>query len=99
MWLRDHCYGCPVANRVYSYSCHRFATYIYVPDASSGWSKRHKCCLHYGKNKHLIYIYIFIAIALDETIILVAVHFQMQNIYQSYDLYRALEWSNVNVSQ
>ena len=32
------------------------------------------------------YIYIFIAIALDETSILVALHFSMQNIYQSYDL-------------
>ena len=45
------------------------------------------------------YIYIFIAIALDETIILVAVNFSMQSIYQSRDLYRALEWNNVNVSQ
>ena len=30
----------------------------------------------------LQYIYIFIAIALDETSILVAVHFSMKNIYQ-----------------
>ena len=44
-------------------------------------------------------IYIFIVIATDETIILVAFHFSMQNIYQSRDLYRALGWSNVNMSQ
>ena len=44
-------------------------------------------------------IYIFIAIALDETIILVAVYFSMQNIYQSGDLVRAVGRSNVDVSQ
>ena len=44
-------------------------------------------------------IYIFIAIALDETSILVAVHFLMQNIHQSCDLGRALGRSNVHVSQ
>ena len=46
-----------------------------------------------------IYIYIFIAIALNETSILVAVHFSMQNIYQSCDLGHAVGRSNVNVSQ
>ena len=44
-------------------------------------------------------IYIFIAIALDETSILVALHFSMQNIYQSWDLGHAMGRSNVNVSQ
>ena len=42
-------------------------------------------------------IYIFIAIALDETGFIVAVHFLKKNIYQSYDPYRALGRSNVNV--
>ena len=44
-------------------------------------------------------IYIFIVIALDETSILVAVQFSMQNIYQSCDLGRALWRSNVDVHQ
>ena len=44
-------------------------------------------------------IYIFIPIALDETRILVVLHFSMQNIYQSCDLGHAVGWSNVNVSQ
>ena len=44
-------------------------------------------------------IYIFIAIALNETSILVAVHFSMQNIYQSCDLGHAVGRSNVSVSQ
>ena len=44
-------------------------------------------------------IYIFIAIALDETSIFVAVYFSMQNIYRSCDLGRALGHSNVDVSQ
>ena len=44
-------------------------------------------------------IYIFIAIALDETSILVAVRFSMKNIYQSCDLGRAMGRSNVNVTQ
>ena len=44
-------------------------------------------------------IYIFIAIALDETSILVAVHFSMKNIYQSCDLGRAIGQSKVYVSQ
>ena len=44
-------------------------------------------------------IYIFIAIVLDETSILVAVYFSMQNIYQSCDLGRGLGRSNVDVSQ
>ena len=46
-----------------------------------------------------INIYIFIAIALDETSILVAVYFLMQNIYQSCDLGRTLERSNIDVNQ
>ena len=45
------------------------------------------------------YIHIFIAIALDETSILVALHFSMQNIYQSCDLGHAVGRSNINVSQ
>ena len=44
-------------------------------------------------------IYIFIAIALDETGILVAVYFSMKNINQSCDLRRAIGRSYVNVSQ
>ena len=44
-------------------------------------------------------IYIFIAIALNKTSILVALHFSMQNIYQSCGLVHAMGWSNVNVSQ
>ena len=44
-------------------------------------------------------IYSLIAIALDETSILVAVYFSMQNIYQSCDLVRAVRRSNVHVRQ
>ena len=44
-------------------------------------------------------IYIFIAIALDETSILAAVYFSMQNIYQSCDLVRTVSRSNVDISQ
>ena len=47
----------------------------------------------------VLYIYIFIAIACDETSILVAVHFSMKNIYQSCDLGLAVERNNVDVSQ
>ena len=47
----------------------------------------------------MLIFYIFIAIASDETAILVAVHFLMQNIYQSCDLGRAIGQSNVDVSQ
>ena len=42
---------------------------------------------------------VFIAITLDETSILVAVHFLMKNIYQSCDRGRAVRWSNVGVRQ
>ena len=42
---------------------------------------------------------IFIAIAWDETTILVAVHFSMKNIYQLCDRGRTVMWSNVGVSQ
>ena len=42
---------------------------------------------------------VFIAIAWDETSILVAVHFSMKNIYQLCDRGRAVMWSNVVVSQ
>ena len=48
---------------------------------------------------YFINTYIFIAIAFDETSILVAVHFSMQNIYQSCDLDRALGRSNVHARQ
>ena len=44
-------------------------------------------------------IYIFIAIAIDETGILAAVYFAMQNIYQSCDLIREVRRSNVDASQ
>ena len=46
-----------------------------------------------------INIYIFIAVALDETDILVAVHFSMKNIDQSWDLGCAFRRSNVGVTQ
>ena len=53
-----------------------------------------------SKTSHsLLNIYIFIAIALDETSILVALHFSVLNIYQSYDLGHAVRRGNVNVSQ
>ena len=48
---------------------------------------------------HILYIYIFITIPLDETSILVAVYFSMKNIYQSCDRDRAVGRSNVDVSQ
>ena len=44
-------------------------------------------------------ICIFIAITLDETSILIAVYFSIQNIYQSCDLGRILRQSNVDVCQ
>ena len=44
-------------------------------------------------------IYIFIAIALHETSILVVLYFSMQNIYQSCDLGHAVGRSNLNISQ
>ena len=44
-------------------------------------------------------IYIFCALALNEIVILDAPQFPMQNIYQSYDLGRAIGRSNVNISQ
>ena len=46
--------------------------------------------LNSGSQALNAYIYIFIVIALDETSILVAVQFSMQNIYESCDLGRAL---------
>ena len=42
---------------------------------------------------------IFIAIAWNETSILVAVHFSMKNIYQLCDRGRNVMWTNVGVSQ
>ena len=45
------------------------------------------------------YIYILIALALDESIILDVPQFPMQNIYQSCDLGRAIGRRNVNASQ
>ena len=50
-------------------------------------------------NNLYVYIYIFIVNALDETSILVAVQFSMQNIYKSYDLGPALWRKNVDVHQ
>ena len=44
-------------------------------------------------------IYIFIAVALDGTSILVVLHFSMQNIYQSCVLRHAVVRSNVNISK
>ena len=44
-------------------------------------------------------IYILIALALDESIILDVLQFPVKNIYQSCDLGRAIGWSNVNASQ
>ena len=42
---------------------------------------------------------VFIAIAWDETVTLVTVHFSMKNIYQLCDQGRAVMWSNVGISQ
>ena len=47
----------------------------------------------------IINIYILIALALDESIILNVPQFPMQNIYQSCDLGRAIGQRNVNDSQ
>ena len=47
----------------------------------------------------ILYIYIFIAIALDKPSNLAAVYFSMQSIYQSCDLGRVLGRSNVDVTQ
>ena len=44
-------------------------------------------------------IYIFIAFALDESVIFDVLQFQMKNIYKSCDLGCPTEWSNVNASQ
>ena len=54
-----------------------------------------------SRNLIIVNIYIFIAIALDETSIFVELHFSMQNIYQLLvcDLGHAVGRSNVNVSQ
>ena len=46
----------------------------------------------------IYYIYIFIAIALHETSILVAIHFSMKNINQSCDLGCAMGQTNIDVS-
>ena len=51
-------------------------------------------------NKQRIFnIYIFIAFALDESVILNVLQFTMQNIYWSCDLGRAIGRGNVNASQ
>ena len=50
-------------------------------------------------NFNLSNIYIFIAFALVESVILNVLQFPMQNIYQSCDLGRTIRRSNVNVSQ
>ena len=47
----------------------------------------------------IINIYILIALALDESIILDVPQFPMQNIYQSCDLGRAIGRRNVKASQ
>ena len=47
----------------------------------------------------LPYIYILIALALDESIVLDVLQFPMQNIYQSCDLDRAIGRRNVNAIQ
>ena len=67
--------------------------------------QKYSTCIAFLKNctqdqKHIFvpYIYIFIAVALDENSILVAVHFS-KNIYRLCDLVRAVRRSNVNVSQ
>ena len=52
-----------------------------------------KCILY------ILYIYILIALALDESVILDVPQFPMQNIYQSCDLGRAIGLRNVNASQ
>ena len=44
-------------------------------------------------------IYIFIAFALYESVILNVLQFPMQNIYQSCDIGRVIGGSNVNTSQ
>ena len=50
-------------------------------------------------NDLLFNVYIFIAFALDESIILDVPQFPMKNIYQSCDLGRAIGRSNVNAIQ
>ena len=58
--------------------------------------------VNYGNNGKILslpYIYILIALALDESIILDVPQFPMQNIYLPCDLGRALGRSNVNASQ
>ena len=47
----------------------------------------------------MIFFYIFIDIALDETSKFVVVHFSMKNIFQSCDLGRAMGRSKADVSQ
>ena len=55
--------------------------------------------LYERKCVSIIDIYIFIALALDESIILDVLQFPMQNIYQSCDLGHAIGRRNVNASQ
>ena len=55
---------------------------------------RMQCGSHFFLN-----IYILIALALDEIIILDVPQFPLQNIYQSCDLDRAIGRRNVNASQ
>ena len=65
------------------------------------WGNQHEipCEVHNVSTSPIPYIYIFIVIAVDETSILVAVQFPMQNIYESCDLGRAVWRSNVDVNQ
>ena len=66
-------------------------------------NKQSQCQAAYDSCKQSIFsilnIYILIALALDESIILDVPQFPMQNIYQSCDLGRAIGRRNVNASQ
>ena len=55
--------------------------------------------VHVVEQQLMSNIYILIALALDECIILDVPQFPMQNIYQSCDLGRAIGRRNVNASQ
>ena len=68
----------------------------YPYDHLLDWTKMSCRCQTEGIQDNIC---IFNAIALDETSILVAVYFSMQNIYQSCDLGRTLRRSNVDVCQ
>ena len=69
-----------------------------TPDFTRSTYSAKKCTVSSG-HRLSRNICIFIVIALDETSILVAVQFSMQNIYESCDLGRTLWRSNVDVHQ